>query len=91
MSRMTDPAGVSMTYEYDGAGRLTTIKDGAGKKKEAWTYSLLNPGTNRLNVRHKTYRTESGNLYAEDVRWWNTLGLAQEDISIGASGDERTW
>ncbi|MBR3074703.1 MAG: hypothetical protein IKH11_02965, partial [Bacteroidales bacterium] len=87
MSKMTDPAGVTMTYEYDGAGRLKTTRDGDGKKLEEWTYSLLNPGTNRLSVRHKTYCTQSGTSYAEDVRWWNTLGLAQEDISIGASGD----
>ncbi len=87
VTSMTDPAGVKTTYERDGAGRLTCVKDAAGHAVEGWTYDLLNDGGDgHLSVRHRTYRSESGTQYSEDVRWWNTLGLVEEDVSIGASG-----
>lgn len=87
VTSVTDPAGVTTTYERDGAGRLTCVKDAAGHAVEGWTYDLLNDGGDgHLSVRHRTYRSESGTQYSEDVRWWNTLGLVEEDVSIGASG-----
>ena len=87
VTSVTDPAGVKTTYEYDGAGRLTVVKDASGNALEGYTYSLLNNGgSGYLNVRSRRYRTQTGSVYTEDVRWWNTLGLVLEDVGIAASG-----
>ena len=64
----------------------TAIKDADGCTMESYIYNLLNQGTNRLSLRHKQFRTETGAVSADDVIWWNTLGMKLEDISIGASG-----
>ena len=87
VTSVTDPAGVKTTYEYDGAGRLTQVKDADGNVTEGYTYSLLNNGgAGRLNMRSRRYRTPTGTVYTEDVRWWSTLGLVLEDVGIAASG-----
>ena len=87
ITSVTDPAGVKTAYEYDGAGRLTLVKDASGNALEGYTYSLLNNGgTGRLNIRSRRYRTQTGSVYTEDVRWWSTLGLVLEDVGIAASG-----
>ncbi len=84
----TDPAGIKTTYEYDGAGRLLAIKDKDGKLIEGYEYNLLDvDGDGLRNMKHKTFRTNTGSVFAEDIRYWNRLGLLKEDISIGASGN----
>ena len=88
MTSMTDPSGVKTTWDYDDAGRLQYVKDANDKYLEEYVYSLYNNGGNgRLSMRRKQYRTNSGNVSADDVRWWNTLGLCLEDIAIKGSGD----
>ena len=87
VTSVTDPAGVKTTYDYDGMGRLVQIKDADNKLEQEYVYSLLNNGgSGYLNVHSLRYRTQTGNVYTEDVRWWNTLGLVLEDIGIAASG-----
>ena len=84
----TDPAGITTTYEYDGAGRLTAVKDKDGKLVDGYEYDLLDmDGDGLRSMTHKAYRTNTGSVYAEDLRYWNRLGLLKEDISIGASGN----
>ena len=86
MTSMTDPSGVKTTWWYDDAGRLKEVKDANGNLLDKYEYSLYNNGGNgRLSVKHKHYRTSS--VSADDVRWWNTLGLCLEDIAIKGSGD----
>ncbi|MBO4264381.1 MAG: RHS repeat-associated core domain-containing protein [Bacteroidales bacterium] len=90
MTSRTDPAGIRTTFSYDSGGRLACVRDADGNKMAEYQYSLLNNGgPGRLHMRSRHYRTSSGSSWAEDVRWWNTLGLVTEDIAIGASGDGR--
>lgn len=42
VTSITDPHGVTVTYEYDGFGRLKTIKDANGKKVEEYEYNYTN-------------------------------------------------
>ncbi len=84
----TDPAGIKTTFEYDGAGRLTAVKDKDGKLVEGYDYDLLDlDGDGLRSMAHKTYRTNTGSVYAEDARYWNLLGMLKEDIAISASGN----
>ncbi|MBQ5996522.1 MAG: RHS repeat protein, partial [Bacteroidales bacterium] len=81
----TDPAGIKTSYDRDGAGRLTAQRDADGNAIKAYIYSLLNSNGHR-SIKSRTYQTADGGTFAEDIRWWNTLGLLQEDIAMGASG-----
>lgn len=85
-----DASGVETKYDYDYAGRLTAIKDGYDRPMEIWEYNIFNgSGDGRLSRIHKKFRTTNGNQYAEDVTWWNTLGMHLQDIIAGGSGDGR--
>ncbi|MGN1210252.1 MAG: RHS repeat-associated core domain-containing protein, partial [Candidatus Cryptobacteroides sp.] len=89
LSSVTVPSGMTTIYEYDNAGRLSAVKDGDGRKLEGYIYNLLNSGNNRLSMRSRTFRDTTGVSYSENVKWWNTLGLATQDISIAGAGDGR--
>lgn len=89
VTSMTDPAGITTTYEYDHAGRLTCIRDNDGNKVEEYSYSLMTDDNGRKHMGSKVYRSEDGQVYSEDVRWWDKYGRRVEDISIDASGDGR--
>ncbi|MBQ7709481.1 MAG: hypothetical protein IJT74_06145 [Bacteroidales bacterium] len=83
---MTDPSGVMTSYERDGAGRLTAQKDAGGHILQSYVYALMNDGGQR-SMKSRSHRSEDGNSYSEDVRWWNSLGLLQEEIALHASGE----
>ena len=53
----------------------------------ALAVGMLYGGNGRLSMRRKFYRTNNGNVSADDVHWWNTLGMRLEDIAIKGSGD----
>ncbi|MBR0287184.1 MAG: RHS repeat protein, partial [Bacteroidales bacterium] len=90
IASMTNPSGVKTTWSYDNAGRLQYVKDANNKNLEEYVYSLYNNGGNgRLSMKRKLYRTNNGNVSADDVRWWNTLGMRLEDIAIKGSGDSQ--
>lgn len=89
MTSSTSISGMRVLFEYDAAGRLSTVKDADGHVMESYSYSLLNEGDDRRSIRHRLWRDSAGSSYAEDVTWWNTLGLHVQDIAIGASGDGR--
>ena len=86
ITSMTDPAGITTTYEYDNAGRLTCVRDNDGNKIEEYTYSLMNDENCHKHMRSKVYRSADGNEFAEDVRWWDSYGMKLQDISIGGAG-----
>ncbi|MBQ1913093.1 MAG: RHS repeat-associated core domain-containing protein [Bacteroidales bacterium] len=86
ITSVTDPKGTTTSYSYDAAGRLTEVRDYDNRMKESYVYALLNTGTNRRSIRHQVYRDGYGLLSAEDVTWWNTLGMKLEDIAEGAGG-----
>ena len=89
VSSVTDPAGITTTYEYDSAGRLSCIRDNDGNRIEEYDYHFMNDDNGFKHMRSKIFRSEDGHLYCEDVRWWDMFGRRREDISIGASGDGR--
>ena len=82
----TTPSGVTTSYEYDGAGRLTAVKDESGRTIESYEYHLMADASGRRSRRQRTYRDASGTICSESVLWWNELGLLKEAISIGRSG-----
>ena len=89
VSSITDLRGVKTTFEYDASGRLVSIKDTDGKTVEEYEYHFLNE-TNKNGLRwlkKKVYRDEGSTTYSEDVTYWNSLGLKEQEIAIGGSGD----
>lgn len=86
---VTSPAGLSTGYEYDPGARLAVVRDHDGNKTEEHIYSLLNNGSDRRSIRHRSYRNDAATQYTEDVEWWSLLGLKTEDIAIDAAGDGR--
>ena len=86
VSSVTDPAGMTTTYEYD-RGRLSCVKDHDGNKVEEYEYSLMADDDGRRHMRSKIFRTADGLQYSEDVRWWDRYGRKTEDISIAAAGN----
>ena len=89
VSSMTDSAGMTTTYEYDSAGRLSCIRDNDGNRIEEYDYHFMNDDNGFKHMRSKTFLSADGLLYYEDVRWWDMFGRRREDISIGAAGDGR--
>ncbi|MGM9787582.1 MAG: hypothetical protein ACI3ZF_01605, partial [Candidatus Cryptobacteroides sp.] len=91
LSRIRDENGVTLYYEYDASGRVVSVKDAEGNVRESYEYDLLarSEQGNRLSIRKKTYSSEFGDSYMEDVSWWSALGLKLQDISIGASTSGR--
>ncbi|MDY4482307.1 MAG: RHS repeat-associated core domain-containing protein [Candidatus Cryptobacteroides sp.] len=91
LASITDESGVVTSFEYDFAGRLAAVKDAGGHTVEDYVYDLLEEedGDGLLSVLHRTYRSEDGNVFAQDKSWWNTLGLKDQDIAVKAAGDGR--
>ena len=89
MSSVTDPAGTVTAYEYTPAGRLSCVRDHDGRKVEEYEYSLMSDSNGRRHMRSRVFRSESGEEYTEDVRWWDAFGRRIQDIAIAASGDGR--
>ena len=88
---MTDPSGVMTTYDYDYGNRLIAIRDENGHALQSWTYHLFNNnnGDGHLYRNHKVFRAQSEQNYSEDITWWNTLGLKEQNLHIKAAGDGR--
>ena len=89
VSSVTDPAGITTTYEYDSAGRLSCMRDNDGNRIKEYDYHFMNNDKRLKHMRSKTFLSADGNQYYEDVRWWDMFGRRREDISIGAAGDGR--
>ena len=91
MTKLTDENGISTLFDYDASGRLLSVKDAQGNPVEEYEYKLLMEKNNPtpLGIRTKSYTSENGESYRENVGWWNGLGLKVEDIAIGASGTRK--
>lgn len=89
ISSVTDPADITTNYEYTPAGRLSCVRDHDGRKIEEYEYRLMSDANGRRNMRRRVFRSEDGQQYAEDVRWWDVFGRRTQDIAIAASGDGR--
>ena len=87
MSSRTDPAGMTVTYEYTTAGKLSCVRDHEGKKVEEHEYSLMSDGNRRRYMKSRVFRSDNGQQYAEDVIWWDAFGRRTQGISVSASGD----
>ena len=90
VTSVTDASGVKTLYEYDFAGRLTAVKDADGNLVKDYEYNLLeDDGDDLLSVLCRVYRSEAADECTADKIWFNTLGLRQQEIAFGASGDGR--
>ncbi len=86
ITSLSEPSGQKHSFTYDTAGRLTRVSNHSNEKMMDITYNLRNDGSNHLSVRERNYLSSTG-AYYDDVHWWNTLGLPQQDIAIGGGGD----
>lgn len=91
MSQTSDVSGRLTYYEYDGAGRLTAVKDESGYKVNSYEYALNNGGTGNPNrVSSYTYTTgaASGSSYL-DVVFFDGLGRTVQTIASRAATSSR--
>ena len=83
---ISDPAGLLTTFEYEG-GRLVCVRDNDGHKMEEYEYELMTDDNGRRHMHHKVFRSNDGQLYSEDVNWWDSYGRKTQDIAVAASGN----
>lgn len=86
LASQTTPQGISTYYYYDSAGRLSRVEDADHNAIEQYEYNLLNDGSNRRSICHKTYHGFGNDLsFCKDVVWFNTLGMKTQEIAIAAA------
>ena len=95
IKKFTDPSGIRTSYEYDGANRLRTVRDGQGSKMAEYAYNLVSAsdattGADAWNyIRSYTYADAAGTSRAEDLRYYDGLGDPLLDVAFGGGGGGR--
>ena len=101
ISSVEDPSGRKTIYGYDGAGRLTAVKDEDGNLMEGYLYELTRGGNGTPNRIVSLSYTESGTLSApssfnatmgasnamKEVVYLDGLGRTKQGVSVGAATD----
>ena len=88
MSQASDVSGLLTQYEYDGAGRLTTVKDADGNRVNTYTYALNNGGNgspNRISSVTHTAEGASATDGVLDVVYFDGLGRTVQTVAAKAS------
>ena len=88
MSHASDVSGRLTKYEYDGAGRLLTVKDESGNRVNTYTYALTNGGNGSPNsITSVTHTTTGSSATAgvKDVAYFDGLGRTVQTVAAKAS------
>ena len=88
MSQASDVSGRKTSYTYDGAGRLTIIKDDGGNRINTYMYALTSGGSgspNSINSYTHTVSGSSATSGIRDVAYFDGLGRTVQAIAVGAS------
>lgn len=88
MSQASDVSGRLTKYEYDGAGRLLTVKDENNNRVNTYTYALTNGGSGSPNsITSVTHTTTGSSASAgvKDVAYFDGLGRMVQTIAAKAS------
>ena len=88
ISQASDVSGRLTQYEYDGAGRLTTVKDAGGNRVNTYTYALTNGGSGSPNsISSVTHTTTGSSATAgvKDVAYFDGLGRTVQTVAAKAS------
>ena len=88
MSQISDVSGRLTKYEYDGAGRLTAIRDQDNNRINSYIYALNNGGSGSPNsITSITHTTASSSATAgvQDVAYFDGLGRTVQTVAVNAS------
>lgn len=88
MSQVSDVSGIRTQYEYDGAGRLTTVKDADGNRVNTYSYALNNGGNgspNRISSVTHTAEGASATDGVLDVVYFDGLGRTVQTVAAKAA------
>ena len=88
MSQASDVSGRLTKYEYDGAGRLTTIRDENDNRVNSYTYALTNGGNGSPNSISSITHTAAGSSATagvRDVSYFDGLGRTVQTVAVNAS------
>lgn len=88
MSQASDVSGRLTKYEYDGAGRLTTVRDENDNRISTYIYALNNSGSGSVNSITSIIHTTEGSLATsgvKDVTYFDGLGRTVQMVSAKAS------
>ena len=80
-----DARGVTESYGYDDAGRLSEIRDNGGCKVKAHSYTF---GEDNTLVTDE-FTSAAGTSKRRVIRRYDDLGRLSQDILVGGSGDGR--
>ena len=103
LSMTEDPSGRKTFYEYDGAGRLSAVKDEDGNIMEGYLYELTRGGNGSPNrIISLTYTSGGATVLPavfsaamnaqnaiKEVAYLDGLGRSVQGVSVGASTDNR--
>jgi len=86
---VTDGRGITESYEYDGMGRLLTVRDGDRKKVASYEYhyatSMLGSPGNYVWAKQYTHPAVSDTTSArETVKYYDGLGRPWQTLSVNA-------
>lgn len=85
MSARMDARGVTESYGYDDAGRLSEIRDNGGCKVKAHSYTF---GEDNTLVTDE-FTSAAGTSKRRVIRRYDGIGRLSQDILVGGSGDGR--
>ncbi len=88
MTQASDISGRMTKYEYDGAGRLTTVRDKNDNRINSYIYALNNGGSGSPNsITSITHTTASSSATGgvQDVAYFDGLGRTVQTVALNAS------
>lgn len=87
MTSLTAPDGIQSNYIYNTYGRLVNVKtDGITRTEYSYSFdSSSGPGDQWIKTR--SYVNNQLGIYADDLTWYNGIGLPSQTIEFGPQKD----
>ena len=87
MSSLTGPDGVRSEFTYNGFGRLTRIeKDGIATEEYFYSLDTATVAGDQWTKTRSYLTNATSPSYADDIVWYNGLGLPDHRVETGAGG-----